>query len=119
MFLFTEEAGFFLLISSNPPTACSLTAVVLVCVGVLLPRIGFPFHIGSGPNGVFGVELLQLLEKHISELVRFLFVESGQQFLPLALSKLMTEIVELIASQEVLLLDLLQCNMELLDFQDQ
>ena len=74
------------------------------------------FHIGSGPNGVFGVELLQLLEKHISELVRFLCVESVQQFLPLALSKLMTEIVELIASQEVLLLDLLQCNMELLDF---
>ena len=115
MFLFTEEAGFFLL-SSNPPTACPLTAVVLVCVGVLLPEFGFPFHVGSGPDGVFGVELLQLLEKHISELVRFLFVESGQQFLPLALSKLMTEIVELIASQEVLLLDLLQCNMELLDF---
>ena len=118
MFLFTEEAGFFLL-SSNPPTACPLTAVVLVCVGVLLPGFGFPFHVGPGPDGVFGVELLQLLEKHISELVRFLFVESGQQFLPLALSKLMTEIVELIASQEVLLLDLLQCNMELLDFQDQ
>ena len=119
MSLFTEEAGFFLLISSNPPTACSLTAVVLVCVGVLLPEFGFPFHVGSGPDGVLGVQLLQLLEKHISELVWFLCIEYVKQFLPLTFPELVTEVVQLIAAQQVFLLDFLQCNMQLLDLQDQ
>ena len=118
MFLFTEEAGSFLL-SSNPPTACPLTAVVLVCVGVLLPEFGFPFHVGSGPDGVLGVQLLQLLEKHTSELVWFLCIEYVKQFLPLTFPELVTEVVQLIAAQQVLLLDFLQCNMQLLDLQDQ
>ena len=36
------------------------------------------FHIGSGPDGVFGVQLLKLPEKDISELVRVFCIESIQ-----------------------------------------
>ena len=68
------------------------------------------FHIGSRPDGVFGIQLLKLLEKDISELVRVFFIESVHQFLSLVFPKLVTQIVKFIAAQEVLLLDLLQCN---------
>ena len=60
---------------------------------MLVPGFGLLFHIGSGPDSVFGVQLLELLEKHISELVWFLCMESVQQFLPLAFPELVTEVV--------------------------
>ena len=60
---------------------------------MLVPRFGLLLHIGSGPDGVFGVQLLKLLEKDISELIRLLCIESVQQFLTLVVSELMTEVV--------------------------
>ena len=48
------------------------------------------FHIGSGPDGVFGVQLLKLPEKDISELVRVFFIESVHQFLSLVFPELVT-----------------------------
>ena len=97
----------------NPQVASSSTGHLIV------PKFGLLLHIGPGPDGVFGVQLLKLLEKDISELIRFLCIESVQQFLTLVVSELMTEVVQLIAAKKVLLLDLLQGNIELLDLQDQ
>ena len=86
---------------------------------VLVPGFGLLFHIGSGPDSVFGVQLFELPEKHFLELVWCLCIESAQQFLALAFPELVTDVEKLVAAQEVLLPDLLQCNMQLLDLKDQ
>ena len=85
----------------------------------MVPGFGLLFHIGSGPDSVFGVQPFEPPEKHFLELVWVLLKESVQQFLPLAFPELVTEVVKLVAAQEVLLPDLLQCNMQLLDLKDQ
>ena len=84
---FTLTEGTFLSTSVNSPIAGFLTGCIMG------PGMWFLFHIGSGPDGVFGEQLLELLEKHISELVWFLCIESVQQFLPLAFPELVTEVV--------------------------
>ena len=74
---------------------------------MLVPGFGLLFHIGSGPDSVFGVQLFELPEKHFLELVWCLCIESAQQFLPLVFPELMTKFVEFVAAQKMLLLDLL------------
>ena len=74
-----------------------------------------PSGSGSGPDCVFGVQLLQLSEKHMSQPIRLWSFcgEYAQQLQPLVFPEFMAEGVELITTQEVFLLDLFQGIMEL------